>query len=488
MNGATDGPLCSLISYVVPPGLSRVPATAPTDSRTRGDFAVETISAKNLQDKRGTTVHLPERVPIPQQTLPRQPARDLSITRVITTSAQPDAAATNRSVHPSEQKSPPNSPLKPSHPPRKPCLTRNNTTNIVPARLNLRKKTVAFGKTVNLSQTVEATSRASKLRRQMNKSTATQMPLAEVEDKENKPINQSEPNGEQSSLMEILKEVKSSLEALKAHDVERAEEIRSIRRMVDDRGKEMDKLRGIVADFFGRDCPRSTDSQCYPMPEKKNEQEKSPSRKANDYKNSSSQSPSPQRYTPIRKEMGKTTRQPDRNDVDDVTFEEFRYFMTTNPAFRQYVADLRAEENEKRNSYRFRGRQDRGDSWKRAQEAEEARQEDPRGGRGTHGAKFTEKVTVERSIRCAPQDVGQYSVDTRRYIADQILEDEDERTCERERTSKKSIRMRTNSTIIAIIVDMMLWENVVDNEETVVRIVTNIIKVSGLLRALGSAL
>ncbi|VDK64157.1 unnamed protein product [Cylicostephanus goldi] len=182
----------------------------------------------------------------------------------------------------------------------------------------------------------------------MNKSTATtQMPLAEEEDKENKPINQAEPNGEQSSLMEILKEVKSSLEALKAHDVERAEEIRSIRRLVDDRGKEMDKLRGIVADFFGRDCPRSTDSQCYPMPEKKNEQEKSPSRRANDYKNNSPQSPSPQRYTPTRKEMGKMTRhEPDRNAVDDITFEEFRHFMSTNPAFRQYVADLRAEENE----------------------------------------------------------------------------------------------------------------------------------------------
>lgn len=45
----------------------------------------------------------------------------------------------------------------------------------------------------------------------------------------------------------MLKEMKSTLEALKSRDEERAEEIRTIRRLVDDKGKEMDNLRGIFA-------------------------------------------------------------------------------------------------------------------------------------------------------------------------------------------------------------------------------------------------
>ncbi|VDP36894.1 unnamed protein product [Heligmosomoides polygyrus] len=40
------------------------------------------------------------------------------------------------------------------------------------------------------------------------------------------------------------------------------------------------------------------------------------------------------------------------------------------------------------------------------------------------GAKFTEKVTVERSIRCSPPELAHYSVDTRRYLEDQILDGE----------------------------------------------------------------
>ncbi|KAK6024602.1 hypothetical protein OSTOST_09583 [Ostertagia ostertagi] len=55
-----------------------------------------------------------------------------------------------------------------------------------------------------------------------------------------------------------------------------------------------------------------------------------------------------------------------------------------------------------------------------AKAREEAKRREPR------GAKFTEKVTVERSIRCSPPELAQYSVDTRRYLEDQILEEEPE--------------------------------------------------------------
>lgn len=47
--------------------------------------------------------------------------------------------------------------------------------------------------------------------------------------------------------MDILKDVKASLDALKTRDEERASELRSIRRLVDDRGREVDILRGMFA-------------------------------------------------------------------------------------------------------------------------------------------------------------------------------------------------------------------------------------------------
>ncbi|VDM72384.1 unnamed protein product, partial [Strongylus vulgaris] len=148
------------------------------------------------------------------------------------------------------------------------------------------------------------TSHATKLKRQMNKSAMKPSISSDTEDKENQNIDPVKPNQE-VSLMEILKDVRSSLEELKTHDVERAEEIRSIRRLVDDRGKEMDKLRGIVADFFAKDCPPSIDSLSHSLSEKKkDEQKKSPPRKAADPKNKSPLSPDYRRCSPSNKDLG----------------------------------------------------------------------------------------------------------------------------------------------------------------------------------------
>ncbi|EYC21645.1 hypothetical protein Y032_0019g3940 [Ancylostoma ceylanicum] len=435
MNGAADGPLCSLISYVVPPGLSRVPVVGSTEVRPHINAPIETVSAKS---KPGIAPTPPtETSTLPNDlTRPARPATDLRATRAASTAStgtNPSVPLVDETVHHKNQASPCPSPVKaPNRPPKKSCLTKNTTSNVVPARLNLKKKTVAFGKTVNVSQTIEGTSHSSKLKRQMNKTAASQPTMNDADNKENKPHDVVEQNGEQGSLFDILKDVKSSLEALKARDEERAEELRSIRRMVDDKGKEMDNLRGILADFFSKDCPRSADSLSYTLSRKKPEDTKSPPRRAEkDKKNRSPSSPVRQ-YSPLPRD-GKNLarRDPDPNNVDDITFEEFRRLITTNPALRQFVSDILAEEKEQRTGYAYRHkRSGRGDSpWRNVEEGEPTREprlrEDSRT-RGPRGAKFTEKVTVERSIRCSPPELGQYSVDTRRYIADQILEDEDE--------------------------------------------------------------
>ncbi|KIH53890.1 hypothetical protein ANCDUO_15967 [Ancylostoma duodenale] len=450
MNGATDGPLCSLISYVVPPGLSRVPTVGPAEVRPHTSVPIETVSAKKKQEVAPTP--LAETSPLPRHsTRPARPASQLPAIRATSTGTNPSAPLVDETVHNRNQISPSPSPVKgPSRPPKKSCLTKNTTSNVVPARLNLKKKTVAFGKTVNVSQTIEGTSHSSKLKRQMNKTTALQPTLNDADNKENNPHEAVGQNGEvtlprsnvctiscipwlqQGSLFDILKDVKSSLEALRARDEERAEELRSIRRLVDEKGKEMDNLRGILADFFSKDCPRSAELS-YTLPRKKQEEAKSPPRRVEKDKRNRSPNSPVRRYSPLPRD-GKNLarRDPDPSNVDDITFEEFRRLITTNPALRQFVSDILAEEREQRTGYAYRHkRSDRGDSpWRNVEDEEPTREprlrEDSRT-RGPRGAKFTEKVTVERSIRCSPPELGQYSVDTRRYIADQILEgNEDE--------------------------------------------------------------
>ena len=48
-------------------------------------------------------------------------------------------------------------------------------------------------------------------------------------------------------MLDLLKDVKASLEMEKTRNEKRDEEFRSFQRMVGDKFKEMDKLRGIVA-------------------------------------------------------------------------------------------------------------------------------------------------------------------------------------------------------------------------------------------------
>nr|CAG28316.1 spindle assembly abnormal protein 5, SAS-5 [Ancylostoma ceylanicum] len=430
MNGGTDGPLCSLISYVVPPGLSRVPTVGPAEVRPHTSAPIETVSAKNKQEV--AAAPLTETSPVPRHTTrPARLASNLPAIRAAPAGTNPSAPLVDETVHNRNQTSPSLSPVKaPSRPPKKSCLTKNTTSNVVPARLNLKKKTVAFGKTVNVSQTIEGTSHSSKLKRQMNKTAVSQPTLNDADNKENS-LRDVVEQGEQGSLFDILKDVKSSLEALRARDEERAEELRSIRRLVDEKGKEMDNLRGILADFFSKDCPRSAELS-YSLSTKKPENAKSPPRRVEkDKRNRSPNSPI-RRYSPLPRD-GKNLahRDPGPNNVDDITYEEFRRLITTNPALRQFVSDLLAEEKEQRTGYAYRHkRSEGGDSpWRNVEGEKPTREprlrEDSRT-RGPRGAKFTEKVTVERSVRCSPPELGQYSVDTRRYIADQILEDEDE--------------------------------------------------------------
>ncbi|KIH46430.1 hypothetical protein ANCDUO_23518, partial [Ancylostoma duodenale] len=346
MNGATDGPLCSLISYVVPPGLSRVPTVGPAEARPHTNAPIETVSAKNKQEVAPTPSA--ETSPLLRHsTRPARPANQLPAIRAASTGTNPPAPLVDETVHNRNQTSPSPSPVKaPSRPPKKSCLTKNTTSNVVPARLNLKKKTVAFGKTVNVSQTIEGTSHSSKLKRQMNKATASQPTLNDTDNKENNPHEVVEQNVEQGSLFDILKDVKSSLEALRARDEERAEELRSIRRLVDEKGKEMDNLRGILADFFSKDCPRSAELS-YTLPKKKSEDTKSPPRRVEkDKRNRSPNSPI-RRYSPLPRDEKKLARRdPDPSNVDDITFEEFRRLIKTNPALRQFVSDILAEEKE----------------------------------------------------------------------------------------------------------------------------------------------
>ncbi|ETN71902.1 hypothetical protein NECAME_14058 [Necator americanus] len=429
MNGPNDGPLCSLISYVVPPGLSRVPVVGPAETRPSIVTDVETIRAKSKREI--APVNSPGSLIDRQNSNPptrpgfqlATPCVEPSVTPPSVPSAEKVVSngSDNKSLFVKAQ----------PHPPRKSCLTKNIDPKIVPARLNLKKKTVAFGKTVNVSQTIEGTSQLSKLKRQMKKEDTLKKEMSDTENKENNSNGAEQPTDEES-LLDILKGVRSTLEGLKVRDEERAEELRSIRRMVDEKSKEIENLKGFLADFFSKDCSRSVDLLPYNSSKKHLEEMKSSPRKVDEeLKDRSPQSPSHRRFSPSQRGAGNAVRRnTDPNNVDDISFEEFRRLITTNPALRQFVSDIIAEENDHHGSYiSHRRRSDRGDlPWRDGQGREVAREprqkEDPRT-RGPRGAKFTEKVTVERSIRCSPPELAQYSVDTRRYIADQVLEDED---------------------------------------------------------------
>lgn len=94
---------------------------------------------------------------VPQHiTRPARPDSQLTATRAVSAGSNPSSSVVDEAARNRGKTSPCSSPIKaPSRPPKKSCLTKNTTTNVVPARLNPKKKTVAFGKTVNVSQTIE---------------------------------------------------------------------------------------------------------------------------------------------------------------------------------------------------------------------------------------------------------------------------------------------------------------------------------------------
>ncbi|VDL68474.1 unnamed protein product [Nippostrongylus brasiliensis] len=79
----------------------------------------------------------------------------------------------------------------------------------------------------------------------MNKSALAKDITTTNENKENE--EERHDSETESTVLDILKQVKSSLDTLQARDEERASELRSIRRIVDERGKEVDLLRGMFA-------------------------------------------------------------------------------------------------------------------------------------------------------------------------------------------------------------------------------------------------
>lgn len=440
MNEVHDGPQCSLISYVVPPGLSRVPVVGPSDPIPYTITPLETVSAKSgvtEENARNDNPRLKEEAVNP------------TTSSTFGTISETPGVRRNPSVRSSLAQRPISSAPRPakksghtftvgshSQPPRKSCLTQS-VPAVLPARLNLKKKTVAFGKTVNVSQTIEGTSRFAKLRNIMDKNESLRRePVCDSENKENESQNSGKETEERTALLDILKDVKSSLDALKIRDEERAEELRSIRQAVIERGKEVDLLRGMFADYIGKDCPRSFDSvgeNVSPKRSVRGETEPSPERIGRKPQIRSSQRSNQPYYSSPTRELG-SQFDSDPNDDDEITFEEFRRLLTTNPTLRQFVADIRAEESEQ-----LAGRADRRprngrgvvcrwkDSPRAAERCKESKVErgrrDDLSQRGRRGAKYTEKVTVERSVRCLPQDLANYSVDTRRYLENQILDD-----------------------------------------------------------------
>uniref|UniRef100_A0A7I5EBV5 Protein kinase domain-containing protein n=1 Tax=Haemonchus contortus TaxID=6289 RepID=A0A7I5EBV5_HAECO len=440
MNGADDGPRCSLISYVVPPGLSRAPKVEPSDLIPQF-VPVEGVSARPSSSSRRATKTLtvapssPPLSPVEERIPNCRPTTQVNLT----CTTHPDRAVTKPRGKPFGKSDEETSTKQP----RKSCLSKT-TQSVLPARLNLKKKTVAFGKTVNVSQTIEGTSKLSKLRQAMNKSLQSKENIAPSTDNKENEHEEAKDELRDGSLLEILKDVKSSLDVLKARDEERADELRNIRRIVDERGKEVDLLRGMFADYISKDGAHSSDSKVASFA-RRNAGDEDRSRANLNY-GKFSRNPSPQRrhqhqHSPPTKSTGRTGSRsdPDPDDVDGITFEEFKRLLKTNPALRQFVLDIRHEEYDQRTGYADRHRKaERFETphWKdsprrterprennpqAAKHLEEVKRREPRA-----GAKFTEKVTVERSIRCSPPQLAKYSVDTRRYIEDQILEEESE--------------------------------------------------------------
>ncbi|PIO72713.1 hypothetical protein TELCIR_05353, partial [Teladorsagia circumcincta] len=214
------------------------------------------------------------------------------------------------------------------------------------------------------------------------------------------PSPKAERRSRQTALLDILKDVKSSLDALKARDEERADELRNIRRLVDERGKEVDLLRGMFADYIGKDCPQSSDSKVYPLTKREEDRYRPDANRDKSSRIPSPQCRSKRLYSPPPRNATKVLRTgyaDRRRDADK--FESSRW--RDSPGRTDRVRETAAEQ---------------------AKHREEVKRREPR------GAKFTEKVTVERSIRCSPPELAQYSVDTRRNAGDLNDSDvEDER-------------------------------------------------------------
>ncbi|KJH49664.1 hypothetical protein DICVIV_04210 [Dictyocaulus viviparus] len=438
MHEVDPGPQCSLISYVVPPGLSRIPAIGPSDPIHCAVSSLETISAKNSRNgnrniKRGATHY---------SSSPSQTVTETVSTQKETPAILPSTQSFGEAVKPPIKSYHTAAPDSHSQQQRKSCLSKNITT-AAPARQTLKKKTVAFGKTVNVSQTIEGTSRLeklAKLRNTMSKTkTLPEEPSCNLENKENEPQDSGK-KVEEQTLLDILKDVKSSLDALKIRDEERAEELRSIREVVNERGKEIDLLRGMFADYIGKECPTSFESKESLSPRGTKFEGGGVDRNIDIDKVGKMNVDQPLRRTNQRHHTSPTTYsmkekcEAENSDGESITFEEFRRLLTKNPRLRRFVADIRAEENDRYITYDDRHRYENAASsrWRgsprqpeRFMEAkvEHVKRDDlnQRGSRGAH--KYTEKVTVERSVRCSPTELTQYSVDTRRYLEDQILDD-----------------------------------------------------------------
>ncbi|VDL65713.1 unnamed protein product [Nippostrongylus brasiliensis] len=221
----------------------------------------------------------------------------------------------------------------------------------------------------------------------MNKSALAKDLATTNENKENE--EERHDSETESTVLDILKQVKSSLDTLQARDEERASELRSIRRIVDERGKEVDLLRGMFADYIGRDCPRSSDSK----------------------------------LRSLQRDSGGNGRPTQSSRANETYVGNVSPQRSNHRSYSPIAGDSTTKGNGRGDGY---GRRTGARGWREssdvAQESTKRVEElNRRDGRST---KFTEKVTVERSIRCSPPELAQYSVDTRRYLEDQILDDE----------------------------------------------------------------
>uniref|UniRef100_A0A1I7X0W7 Ankyrin repeat domain-containing protein 6 n=1 Tax=Heterorhabditis bacteriophora TaxID=37862 RepID=A0A1I7X0W7_HETBA len=187
--------------------------------------------------------------------------------------------------------------------PPKSCLTR--VVLQTPAKPNQKKKTVAFGKTVNVSQTVEGTSRLAKQKAEMNKYSKTSP--AEVTNKENNdPTTIRE---DQQKVCNVLCCLSSVIDTT----MEMKESIQVLTRQIQENEKNIEILKKEKEEMY----------VCMLL----------------------------DHYTTVF--MFKHQFDVD-TDLDSLTLAELRRLMDKNPVFRQYVADIRAEEEEERKNYRIK--------------------------------------------------------------------------------------------------------------------------------------